>query len=279
LAVIIGSAFAQELPRLINYQGKLTDPTGVAIDGTANIVFRIYNAGTGGSLLWTETHSLTPVNNGLFDVILGETTPMTIDFNEQYWIELTVDGETLAPREQLSAVPYAHRSAYADTAIIIGSGAVQTTARLDGDGTASDPLDIAQQGASSGQVLKWSGTAWAPATDNVNDADYVIGNEDVTGLSFNTLDGVLTLTQDVGGTITEDLDGRYALSSGTVTGSGTQNYVSKFTSTGSVIGNSSIFDDGTNVGIGTTSPSEKLHVIGNIQSSNGALIGNQFISK
>jgi hypothetical protein len=41
--------------------------------------------------------------------------------------------------------------------------------------------------------------------------------------------------------------------------SGTTNYVAKFTS-GTAIGNSQIFDNGTNVGIGTTSPSYKLHV-------------------
>ncbi len=44
-----------------------------------------------------------------------------------------------------------------------------------------------------------------------------------------------------------------------VTGSGTQNYISKFTSTGSVIGNSSIYDNG-NVGIGTTSPNETFEI-------------------
>jgi len=48
--------------------------------------------------------------------------------------------------------------------------------------------------------------------------------------------------------------------SNNVTGTGDENYVAKFTSTGSVIGNSSIFDDGTNVGIGTTSPGYKLEV-------------------
>jgi hypothetical protein len=39
--------------------------------------------------------------------------------------------------------------------------------------------------------------------------------------------------------------------------SGTTNYVAKFTS-GTAIGNSQIFDNGTNVGIGTTSPSYKI---------------------
>ena len=41
--------------------------------------------------------------------------------------------------------------------------------------------------------------------------------------------------------------------------SGTTNYVAKFTGA-NTIGNSNIFDNGTNVGIGTTSPGTKLHV-------------------
>jgi hypothetical protein len=44
-----------------------------------------------------------------------------------------------------------------------------------------------------------------------------------------------------------------------VTGTGTTNYLPKFTGT-STIGNSQIFDNGTNVGIGTTSPQGILHV-------------------
>jgi len=51
-------------------------------------------------------------------------------------------------------------------------------------------------------------------------------------------------------------------SGGTVTGTGTTNYISKFTGS-SAIGNSLIYDNGTNIGIGTTSPSQKLHVVGN----------------
>jgi hypothetical protein len=46
---------------------------------------------------------------------------------------------------------------------------------------------------------------------------------------------------------------------GTIGGSGTTNYVPKFTA-GTTLGNSQIFDDGTNVGIGTASPAAKLDV-------------------
>ena len=47
-----------------------------------------------------------------------------------------------------------------------------------------------------------------------------------------------------------------------VTGTGTTNYLPKFTGT-STIGNSLVYDDGTNVGIGTTSPNTLLSLVGN----------------
>jgi hypothetical protein len=59
-------------------------------------------------------------------------------------------------------------------------------------------------------------------------------------------------------------DGSVSTLTNPVTGTGTTNYVPKFTSA-SAIGNSQIFDNGTNVGIGTTSPGEKLDVNGNVK--------------
>ncbi|MEN9920940.1 MAG: hypothetical protein RL538_833, partial [Candidatus Parcubacteria bacterium] len=42
----------------INYQGKLTDNTGLTVaDGTYQIVFKLYTTSTGGSAIWTETRS------------------------------------------------------------------------------------------------------------------------------------------------------------------------------------------------------------------------------
>jgi len=56
-----------------------------------------------------------------------------------------------------------------------------------------------------------------------------------------------------------------------VTGTGTSGYIPKFTGTSSV-GNSPIYTDGTNVGIGTTALSQALDVAGNINTSGQYMI-------
>ncbi|NLH38622.1 MAG: hypothetical protein GX445_00970 [Elusimicrobia bacterium] len=58
-----------------------------------------------------------------------------------------------------------------------------------------------------------------------------------------------------------------------VTGSGTANYISKWTGTYTQ-GNSIIFDNGTNVGIGTTSPGAKLEVAGAVKITGSGLINS-----
>jgi hypothetical protein len=63
-----------------------------------------------------------------------------------------------------------------------------------------------------------------------------------------------------------------AVTGGGIGGSGTTNYISKWTASG-VLGNSLIFDNGTNVGIGTASPSDKLTIV-NSGSFAAMQIGN-----
>jgi hypothetical protein len=51
-----------------------------------------------------------------------------------------------------------------------------------------------------------------------------------------------------------------AIGAATIGGGGTQNFVAKFDATGANVVNSSIFDNGTNVGFGTSSPGRSLHI-------------------
>jgi hypothetical protein len=46
-----------------------------------------------------------------------------------------------------------------------GTQVVSTDATLSGTGVSGSPLKIAQQSATTGQVLKWTGSTWAPGTD------------------------------------------------------------------------------------------------------------------
>lgn len=91
-----------------------------------------------------------------------------------------------------------------------------------------------------------------------------------SGNAINT--GTLTSASFIksGGTSSQYLmaDGSVTTLTNPVTGSGTTNYLPKWTS-GSALGNSLVFDTGTNVGINTASPATILHVNGGIAMTGG----------
>ena len=99
------------LTPLLQYQGRLSNPTtGEPVaDGSYIMTFRLYDAASGGSTLWTETEDVS-VQGGLFSTALGDTTALNQSlFNGQaLWLGIKVDADVEAtPRQQVLPVAYA----------------------------------------------------------------------------------------------------------------------------------------------------------------------------
>ena len=78
LAVLtIASAIAQTSPRLIPFQGRLTDQQGRAYtNGQFTLTFNLYSQAVGGTTLWTERHEKVGVINGMVNVFLGSISTL-----------------------------------------------------------------------------------------------------------------------------------------------------------------------------------------------------------
>lgn len=109
LGLALAPAASAQVPGRVSFQGLLLDSGGNPIQGSANLSFALFAAPTGGSALWSESHSGVSVTDGIYDVELGSVTPLTpaLLAGGTRYLEVTVAGETLAPRRPLLAVPYA----------------------------------------------------------------------------------------------------------------------------------------------------------------------------
>ncbi|MES3031034.1 MAG: hypothetical protein V4697_01320, partial [Patescibacteria group bacterium] len=162
--------------KVINYQGKLTNASNIAVaDGTYAIEFKLYTQLSGGVAIWTET--LTGANevlvsNGLFSVMLGSTTPFTgVDFNQTLYLGVNVesDGE-MAPRKMIGAVPAAF---VADTVDGISSEQFLRADASNSTSTASTFLTFVQTGA--GKIAEFFGQASASVLSLLSNGNVGIG--------------------------------------------------------------------------------------------------------
>lgn len=96
------------VPKLVTYQGILKDSANSYLTGTYSVTFRIYEAATGGTAVWTETQSSVSATSGRFSVQLGSTTALNLDFAKDYWLSVQVGTDTeMTPRQRLTSVGYA----------------------------------------------------------------------------------------------------------------------------------------------------------------------------
>ena len=122
LVVALALPVAGAVPGQVDFQGLLLDSGGQKVNGAVDLDFALFDAPSGGSALWTESHDDVQVSDGVYGVTLGATTPLdgSVLAAGDVFLEIVVDGETLTPRRQLLAVPYAVRAQTADDAENVG---------------------------------------------------------------------------------------------------------------------------------------------------------------
>jgi hypothetical protein len=172
LMVLCSYSFAQ-VPQLINYQGKLTSPSGAPVNATVQMVFSIYADAGGTTLLWRETQTAVVVDKGVFNVLLGSVDPVNnpipysiFDGSTRYLgVKVGGDPDEILPRKPIVSVAYAYKSFEADTADFARSGGGGNDWIID---------------ASDGDTTLFTGGAWGIARYG----NILYGNADSTHVNL-----------------------------------------------------------------------------------------------
>ena len=276
LALCMPEGALADAPALIPIQGYLTESDGTPIAGDRSLAFGVYDVASGGSALYQETRTVSVVA-GDFVVYLGEVTPLPLSLfrdEEELWLEVVIDAtDVVTPRTRLATGPYAGLAQYCEGANTLdGNDATDFAQSVHNHSFASltsipaglsdgddDTDTLRDLGCSSGQIARRGASAWACGADN--DA---LGALSCTTGQFvqrgaSAFSCVTPATVAISGSYS-DLSG---VPSGLLSGSGTSGYLPRY-SAATTLTNSTVFQSGTSVGVGITTPNVRLDVNGEV---------------
>jgi len=239
-----------DVPRYLNYQGKLADASGNPLTGSYCFKFQIWDSLTGGSLLFgPETWSTNgtaggnnPVSvvNGIYSLQIGSLTAGGIASgvfdNADAFLEVAVNAdssncgtaETLSPREHLVAVPYAVHSLTSEK---LGTGVYIATFTSAGNLQLVSGSTITSNGTLTISTAATAATA-APNLFISNDGNVGIGTT-IPGYKLDVQeDGQVNASGGLclaGACQTNWLDGARSLLSSTNTWSAQQTFLNQVT--------------------------------------------------
>jgi hypothetical protein len=106
---ILAGVHAQGVTQPFTYQGFLRQGGAPLNNPSQSMRFRIFDALTGGTMLWDSGNLTVPVSNGLFTVQLNP--PVSVWTGADLFLEIQINppsGPTLSPRVRIGSTPYAN---------------------------------------------------------------------------------------------------------------------------------------------------------------------------
>lgn len=97
----------------LTYEGTLTDLNDEPLNETLTMRFALYTQAQGGDLFWEETRQV-PVEDGDFNVVLGQAVSLPSDPPTGLFLEVVVAGDVQVPRTPVTGALYAARASVAD---------------------------------------------------------------------------------------------------------------------------------------------------------------------
>ena len=218
------------VPRVIQFSGTVKDAEGKLATGPVELTFSLYQFEEGGRPLWVETQTVQLDSQGHYTVLLGAASSAGLPLDvftsgSARWlgVQPALPGVGEQPRVLLVGVPYALKAADAETLGGKPASAFMLT---------SEPANQAQGAASV------PGAAGAAGSQNGVSSRRTTDNSEVSPGNSPLATACKGVTAD---------------------GTATANQVAKFTAP-CQIHQSLIFDNGTNVGVRTTSPAATVDI-------------------
>ena len=108
-AVSLADSAMAAFPENLSYSGFLQSPDGTPFDESVDVEVAFYDDVDEGERIWGETHWNVEVVHGWLSLNLGSVQPFDFEWTDEtsLWLDLTVEGEHMSPRQPVTAVPFA----------------------------------------------------------------------------------------------------------------------------------------------------------------------------
>jgi len=187
-AIILSINLHAQAPTKMSYQAVIRNASNVLVNNSIiGMRSSILQGSVSGTVVYAETYNPNPAtnSNGLVSLEIGSGIASVGNFslidwaNGPYFIKTETDitggaNYTITATKELLSVPYALHAAN-----------VPNYTGGQGIDILSNDIALAKQNANTGQVLKWDGLGWTPATDETGSSSYIQGQG--IDLSNNTI--------------------------------------------------------------------------------------------